>query len=413
MAPPLAVQGCRKTEPDAPSSCCNALVARTIGPISAPILRPVIGSDTPTALSRADVKKRCGLSDLGQCVDNKVTYAMEEGRCISKNLNQAFSKSGPVGCRKEMLWNGLPGSPVNSEFFCEPRKTSQGGQQGSDSGTAGHEITGNGAATAPTIKSLEVMGERKGKHPCKLKMAVQGAAVPIYDESSTEKMVKEGKNESTSAKVMKEGERAPTSAIVEKEGEHDPTILISRVEDSLCASQIEEAYQSPSLLASDETKNKHTHIQCQSGSSLSRISDTYVPFEKPANLGYQLSADDVNNQTIQGNEPLTTNTPATMERRVFWVGESSKNSKREERKNLRSVVSQISNSVSDMGINNCNRLFWLKHGSLETIRVWELGKQLGAICGVESNVMVSLEELEKRDRILKIQREAGENMSYQ
>ncbi|KAK6645947.1 hypothetical protein PHAVU_L001950, partial [Phaseolus vulgaris] len=71
MAPPLAVQGCRKTEPDAPSSCCNALVARTIGPISAPILRPVIGSDTPTALSRADVKKRCGLSDLGQCVENK------------------------------------------------------------------------------------------------------------------------------------------------------------------------------------------------------------------------------------------------------------------------------------------------------------------------------------------------------
>jgi len=66
-----------------------------------------------------------------------------------------------------------------------------------------------------------------------------------------------------------------------------------------------------------------------------------------------------------------------------------------------------------MGINNCNCLFWLKHESLETIRVWELGKQLGAICGVESNVMVSLKELEKRDRIMKIQREAGENMSHQ
>jgi len=39
-----------------------------------------------------------------------------------------------------------------------------------------------------------------------------------------------------------------------------------------------------------------------------------------------------------------------------------------------------------------------------------LGKQLGATCGNEGNIMVSLEELEKRDRILKSQREAGENM---
>ena len=61
-----------------------------------------------------------------------------------------------------------------------------------------------------------------------------------------------------------------------------------------------------------------------------------------------------------------------------------------------------------MAINNCNRLFWLKHGSLETIRVWELGKQLGASCGEEGKVMVSLEELEKRDRFMKLKREAGE-----
>jgi len=50
----------------------------------------------------------------------------------------------------------------------------------------------------------------------------------------------------------------------------------------------------------------------------------------------------------------------------------------------------------------------LKHGSLETIRVWELGKQLGASCGEEGKVMVSLEELEKRDRFMKLKREAGE-----
>ena len=81
------------------------------------------------------------------------------------------------------------------------------------------------------------------------------------------------------------------------------------------------------------------------------------------------------------------------------MGESSKDCKREERKNIRLVLSQINNFVSDLAINNCNRLFWLKHGSLETIRVWELGKQLGATCGEEGKVMVSLDELEKRDRI--------------
>jgi len=113
----------------------------------------------------------------------------------------------------------------------------------------------------------------------------------------------------------------------------------------------------------------------------------------------------------EGNELMSFNSIATTKRRVFWVGEPSKNSKREEHK--RSVLSQISNSVSGMDINNYNRLFWLKHGSLETIRLWELGKQLGATCGDEGNIMVSLEDLEKRDRILKSQREAGENMGYQ
>jgi len=65
-----------------------------------------------------------------------------------------------------------------------------------------------------------------------------------------------------------------------------------------------------------------------------------------------------------------------------------------------------------MAINNCNRLFWLKHGSLETIRIWELGKQIGATWGVEGNVMISLEELEKRDKSMKIQREVREVTGY-
>ncbi|KAK7372335.1 hypothetical protein VNO80_05713 [Phaseolus coccineus] len=113
----------------------------------------------------------------------------------------------------------------------------------------------------------------------------------------------------------------------------------------------------------------------------------------------------------QESESLKPNAQA--ERRVFEVGESSKNSKREERKQLRSVPSKISNSDSDIAINNCNHLFWLKHGSLETIRLWELGKQLGATCDDEGKLLISLEELETRDRILKSARDEGANMGYQ
>jgi len=41
------------------------------------------------------------------------------------------------------------------------------------------------------------------------------------------------------------------------------------------------------------------------------------------------------------------------------------------------------------------------------IRLWELGKQLGARYGDEGKILVSLEELERRDRILKTEREGG------
>ena len=102
-----------------------------------------------------------------------------------------------------------------------------------------------------------------------------------------------------------------------------------------------------------------------------------------------------------------------MERRFLWVGESSKHSKCEERKQLRSALSHISNSGSDIAINNCNRLFWLKHGSLETIRLWELGKQLGATCDVEGKLLVSLEDLEIKDKMVKSAREGGDVMGFE
>jgi len=185
------------------------------------------------------------------------------------------------------------------------------------------------------------------------------------------------------------------------------------VEDSLGVSQDGEAFESHTQQAFEVSKNKQKERQSQSVSRSSRIKDTYFPFGKQSKKGTHLFGDEADKQKKQINISTTTNSSATTERRVFWVGESSKDCKREERKNIRLVLSQISNYVSDLAINNCNRLFWLKHGSLETIRVWELGKQLEARCGEEGKVMVSLDELEKRDRILKSKREVGEDLGYQ
>jgi len=94
------------------------------------------------------------------------------------------------------------------------------------------------------------------------------------------------------------------------------------------------------------------------------------------------------------------------------VGESSKHSKREERKQLRSVLSQISNYGSDVAINSCNHLFWLKQGSLETIRLWELGKQLGARGDDEGKFLVNLEDLEIKDKKLKSARDVGDDLGF-
>ncbi|KAK7368961.1 hypothetical protein VNO80_10994 [Phaseolus coccineus] len=90
--------------------------------------------------------------------------------------------------------------------------------------------------------------------------------------------------------------------------------------------------------------------------------------------------------------------------RNFQIGESSKHNMREGRREIRSALSQISNVVSDNGIDNCNRMFWLKHDNLETIRLWELGKLIGVTLeGKEKKLLVRLEELEDRDKKQKLE----------
>ena len=383
---PPPMQGHRRSEPIVSVGGGESISVRPIGPLSAPIFSTIIGKDvleanSPTALSRAEVDNRFGPSVLAQERLVCATYVEKEGRCRSKNLFEASSKSDPAVYGEEMLWNGSLGRQLISGNFISLNESEQGGLGGKDKITSHYGKARNKATTAPPSKSSEVTKENRRSFPCTVTPEAKG----IEDLSSQTSSTAEGN----------------------KGGVHVSSKSVSRVEDLLRESQEGKVNESSKLLSPVVVKTKHKQCHFQSDSKSSRIKDTYPPFGKQKKKGTQLIEDEVD-QKKQVNNSFTSNSSATMERRVFWVGESSKSSKRDERKNIRLVLSQISNSVSDTAIDNCNRLVWLKHGSLETIRVWELGKQLGASCGEEGKVMVSLEELEKRDRFLKLKREEGE-----
>jgi len=199
---------------------------------------------------------------------------------------------------------------------------------------------------------------------------------------------------------------------VDDAGEHEPRMSISRVEDSLLSTREGEACQLPRQQDVDVEDYKYTQSNFQSGSRSGRIKKSYLPFCEQRKRGVQSLAKGSANLTKPVNDSFTNCSLVTTERSVFWMGVTNKNSMREERKQLRSALSQISNFVYDMAINNCNHLFWLKHGSLEMIRLWELCKQIRATCGEEGNVLISLDELEIRDRILKSRRKEGEDLGY-
>jgi len=96
-------------------------------------------------------------------------------------------------------------------------------------------------------------------------------------------------------------------------------------------------------------------------------------------------------------------------RREFWLGETSgkdkvdqtkplmKGTKVERRKQIRSALYTLSNSISDSAFHNCNRLFWLNNGKIEASKLWEIGKSIGVTFTGEKQVILDkLEELEAR-----------------
>lgn len=59
------------------------------------------------------------------------------------------------------------------------------------------------------------------------------------------------------------------------------------------------------------------------------------------------------------------------------------------------------NSLSDTGIDLCNRRFWIKNSENEARTVWDLGKRMGAVYeGDEEEVVRRLVKMEQRDQAL-------------
>jgi len=307
VQPPL-VQGHRRSEPIVPDGGGVSFLDRPLGPFSAPIFSTIIGrenlgSKTPTTLSRADVDKRFGPSETAQEGELSATYKGWEGRCRSKNHNEALSKSGPVVCGEEKLWNGSPGSLIFFENLRDLDESEQGGQIGIGKATPHHEKARNGAITAPLPISLEATEESRRNSLRTRRTEAKGVEGSTF-QALTEVEENEGGGE-----------------------DHVSYNSVSRVEDSLRESQEREANQPPKQLSLFVTKNKQKQSHFQSDSKSNRIKDSYFLFGKQRKKGNHLTVDEVDNQKRQVHNSCATNSSATLERRVFWVGESSKNSK--------------------------------------------------------------------------------------
>ncbi|ESW34547.1 hypothetical protein PHAVU_001G161800 [Phaseolus vulgaris] len=267
------------------------------------------------------VSSGCGDPLLGRPIEmaqegeTRASYVVEEGGCRGKNLNEATWLSGPVVHGEEQLCFGPRGSLTISENSQDLNETEQGGQLGEDKASPHHETFRNEVITAFPPRSLGATEESRRNLLCTKRVEVKEAVGSTVQASTMEEENKGGNLDSSKS--------------------------VSRVEDSLGESQEVEAYQFSNQQALVVTKNKHKLRQTQMDSKSSRIKDTYFPFGKQRNKGTQLIVDAGDNQRKQVNNSITTNSSATMERRVFWVGESSKSSKREERKNIRRMRNEI------------------------------------------------------------------------
>ncbi|ESW08016.1 hypothetical protein PHAVU_009G011500 [Phaseolus vulgaris] len=92
------------------------------------------------------------------------------------------------------------------------------------------------------------------------------------------------------------------------------------------------------------------------------------------------------------------NPNSMLQRSNILIGESSKIQKQSSqasrigvrRKSKRLVNKHASNRISDSGIRNCNRMFWLKNSPMDAVNLWDLAKKMGfSYSGDEEDVINS------------------------
>jgi len=334
VEPPPIVQSRRRSELIFSSRCCVPLLARPTGPIPAPIRstakgKEVLVSEPPTVVTRADVANWFGPVELGQSVERQKTAAKGVGRCGDQNPNFI---EGPYAGREEFLWSGVLGSPPISERSHVLGEIEQAGQiQTTMEPSLKNK---NEEKTATLVRSHRDAAERK--------------RATLSASFSSEQRARISNSLSTSLKE------------VETAGKHEPKTSIARVEGSLLQTSEKEVNKLPRQQIDNADEHKYKQCNINLGSNPSRIRNSFLPFGEQRERGAQTLADGSPNLTKVINESLSICSLGTSERKVCWVGETSKNNTREDRKYVRSALSQISNSVSDLAIYNCNRLFWLK-----------------------------------------------------
>jgi len=208
VEPPPMVQSHRRSEPIFPSRCCEPLLARPTGPISAPNQptakgKKILGLEPPTVTTRADVANWFGLAEFGQCVERQKTTAKGVGRCGDQNPNFI---EGPSAGREEFLRSGVLASPFTFERSHVLGEIEQAGQIQTTMEPSSK--TRNGEKIATLDRSHRGAAERKRATLC-ASFFFRTKRAGISNSLST------------------------SSKEVEAAGKHEPRMSISRVDDSL------------------------------------------------------------------------------------------------------------------------------------------------------------------------------------
>jgi len=110
------------------------------------------------------------------------------------------------------------------------------------------------------------------------------------------------------------------------------------------------------------------------------------------------------------------NPNSMLQRSNILIGESSKIQKQSSqasrigvrRKSKRLVNKHASNRISDSGIRNCNRMFWLKNSPMDAVNLWDLAKKMGfSYSGDEEDVIKQLNYMENRDQQSNLNKKDG------